>query len=332
MLYCFNNTKTKIKMEEQQNIEDLQLAYAEGIDRITSEWVHDDDGGVNHSQTGERKTMFFGNVMLIFQPIGKHDEWHEDASIIIAPKKDSEFKITEAVFNKVKPLFEEAENKFIASYNEFVTTYGFWLFNTHKPTFKNLLGIINPISFDNGRLKMKFNIGCYVNEKICRWSGKILRDWIYSLPAYERYRLKEFEETTRIYEDALNNLDKEIKIMEEELPTIPNQLHYISVESNLKNYIEVREERVEYYLREKEELKKSKKFGDRGGTSGEWQTKEYMEDMEGREDEIAEKLKNPESLPVTLEDAFPDRVRPKIILKIKLPNNSGVSGVKRVRE
>lgn len=322
-------------MEEQQNIENLQLAYGEAIDRMTSEWVHDDDGGVNHEQTGTRKTMIFGDVMLIFQPIGKEDEWHDDAAIIIAPTKDSKFKITEAIFNKVKPLFEEVENKFIESYNDFVSTYGFWIKNLQKPTFKTLLDIKQPICFEGGRLKMKYEIGCYINEKICRWSGKILRNWIYSLPAFERYRLKEFEETTKFYEDYLKNIDKEIKIMEEELPSIPNQLHYISVESNLKQYIQVREERVEYYLREKEDLKKPRKFGDRNGTSGEWQTKEYMEEMETAEaqDEIAEKLKNSQTLPVTLENAFPDRVKPKIILKIKIPKNTiELVGTKRGRE
>ena len=57
-------------MEEQQFLEDIQLAYAEAIDRMTSEWVHDDDGANNHEQTATRKVLNINNnVLLIYQPI-----------------------------------------------------------------------------------------------------------------------------------------------------------------------------------------------------------------------------------------------------------------------
>jgi hypothetical protein len=318
-------------MEEKHFLEDIQLAYAEAIDRMTSEWVHDDDGANNHEQTGTRKVLNINNnVLLIYQPIGKDECWYDDAMIIITPTKECKFKITEEIFNKVLPMLQVPENKFIESYNQFVSDFGRWITDFSGKTFKSLLGIDKEIHYDSGKLKIKYDIGNYI-DGIYRWSGKILREWIYSLPAYERLRMKDFEELTKFHEENIKHLDQEIKIMEEELPTIPNQLHYISVESNLKNYKEVKEERIQMYLKKKEQLKKPQKYGSYEGTAGEWQTKEYYkEKYDGREEEIAEALKNPKSFPLTLEEAFPNRPKPKLILKIKIPK--GLAGSKRGRE
>jgi hypothetical protein len=202
-------------------LENLQFAYAKVLGMLYHTLVHNDDGGCDWEQVGSKKTYTFNNIIVIYQPIGK-EGWIEDGCLLFMPTKESDMTITEAFFKKNKTVFEEVENKFIDSYNGYVSKYGYWIEDTvsmtrKSHTFQSITDITQPLCFENGKLKMKWTIKALWEGPRYRWYAKELIVWMKTLSAYTRYIEKKTQDYKIKLKSQLDTLDEEKKMKQVKL-------------------------------------------------------------------------------------------------------------------
>lgn len=203
-------------------IEDIQLAYAECLERLFNCWVHDDDGGCNYEATGQRRVFTINNLTVIFQPIDPNDGWAEDGCVIITPNKECGVKFTKALFDRAKPLLNIAEEKVVDSYNNFVTKYKFWYDTCGKDklTFKDMTNMLTPIFLDETsstpKIRFKWCLKC-TYDSFRSWNPVELINWKKTLPAYQRHRLHEESK----YIEKLKSCLEEVTLKREALLLTP---------------------------------------------------------------------------------------------------------------
>ena len=236
--------------------EDIQIVYAKTLDSIFSKWVHDDDGTNNYYQCQIKKTKKMNSVYLIYQPIGSPDDYLEDACVLISPTKESGVKFTEELFQEVKPYLDKVEEKFIDSVNIFITKYGGWMeplgFKDLK-SFKDILGILEPLHLEKGKLKMKYTIKDFFPGPTMHWRPVDLVCWMYSLPAYHQYIKPKLEKKIETLTENIEKSNETIKGLEDELEVAFNQLHHLSITENIqkwKEHIEYAQNNIEKYQKE----------------------------------------------------------------------------------
>jgi hypothetical protein len=218
-------------------LEDLQFAYAKVLAMIYHTLVHDDDGGCDWDQVGYKKTFTFNNVLVIYQPIGK-EGWIEDGCLLFMPTKESGMTITEAFFKKNINVFEEVENKFIDSYNGYVNKYGYWIEDTTQMklknfTFQSITGITQPLSFENGKLKMKWTIKTLWEGPRYRWYAKELITWTKTLSSYGRYCEKKTKEYKQKLKDKFEPIDKQIQENQEKIIEIQKTHKFVDMKNEI---------------------------------------------------------------------------------------------------
>lgn len=233
-------------MEKKEFLEDIQLAYTNALINIMSKWVHDDDGANNHYQCQVKQVETYNEIMLIYQP-EKQDDWVENAFVIITPVKDSKLKITEELWNELTPLIDEVEYRFIDSVNDFIRKFGGWIEESNNLSFDRILDIQNPLHFKNGKLVMKFGIGCYINIPLMCWTPVKLVEWMFSLPSYKKYRKCQIEKDQKDINENIMKMKAEIDIHKEELNIAYNQIHYLTLQEKIT--------RLETCIKESEEFK-----------------------------------------------------------------------------
>jgi hypothetical protein len=196
-------------------LQDAQLAYARAISNLFNCWVHDEDNGCDYDAIGSKQVSIYNSAVLIYQPMGKPDEgWIDNGSILIIPTKESGIKLNEALTNKLKPLFQEVDNKLIDSYNGHVKKFGHWIEvfgpKTDTPDFKKITGIFDTIKFDKGVLKFKWFIKCLWMGPCSYWYPVELINWYKTLPAYERYRYIRYRINRTKLEERISECEKSI--------------------------------------------------------------------------------------------------------------------------
>lgn len=232
-------------MEKREFLEDIQLAYTNALINIMSKWVHDDDGANNHYQCQVKQIETYNKVMLIYQP-AKQDDWIEDAFVIITSAKDSELKITEDLWSELVPLLDEVEYRFIDSVNNFIKNFGGWIEESNNLCFDRILDIQNPLHFKNGKLVMKFGIGCYMDIPSMCWTPVSLVEWMFTLPSYKKYRKYQVEKEEKELLEGIEKLTTEMEIYKEELNIAFNQLHFFSLQEKITNLEICIKERKDY--------------------------------------------------------------------------------------
>ena len=234
-------------------LRDLQYAYAKAMKNIFDCWVHDDDGGCDYDAVGYRQTVTYNNILVIYQPMGKADEWREDGAILLMPTKESGFEITAAIVAKAKPLFEEVENKVIDSYNGFVRKFGHWIQPTVKAgltgpgdmDFHKITGIFDPIRFDKGVLKFKWHIKALWNGPLYRWHPVELIQWYHTLPAHIEYcKVK--------HEKLVADLIPTIQEMKLNLDAQETEVISVKISEERKKELLESIENTKYYITQKE--------------------------------------------------------------------------------
>jgi hypothetical protein len=240
-------------MDKTLVFEDIQIAYAKTLDSIFSKWVHDDDGANNYFQCQVKKTKKMNSVQLIYQPIGSPDDYLDTACVLIVPTKECGVKFTEEVFQEAKPYLDKVEEKLIDSINIFITKYGGWMESFGSKSFKDILRILEPLHLEKGKLKMKYEIKNFFSGPTMRWRPVDLVSWMYSLPAYHRYRTPKLEKNINVLNENIEKSNETIKDLEEELEVAFNQLHNLSIVENIqkwKEHIEYIQNRIEKYQKE----------------------------------------------------------------------------------
>lgn len=221
-------------MNKKEFLEDIQLAYTNALINIMSKWVHDDDGANNHYQCQVKQVETYNNIMLIYQP-EKQDDWVENAFAIITHTKESEFEITEELWEKITNLIDEVEYRFIDSVNEFIVKHNGWIQESSNLTFDSILNIISPLHYTKGKLIMKFGIGCYMDIPFMCWTPVSLVQWMFTLLSYQRYRKVQVEKDTNELEKGIEKMKSQIEVYKEELHIAFNQLHYFSLQEKISN-------------------------------------------------------------------------------------------------
>lgn len=292
-------------------LEDLQLAYAKVLILLYHGLVHDDDGGCDWEQVGQKQTLTFNSVFVIYQPIG-NEGWIDDGCLLFMPTKDSGMTITESFFKKHIEVFQEVENKFMDSYNGYVRKYGYWIEDTthmkqKRFTFQSIVGIKQPLCFENGKLKMKWTIKALWEGPRYRWYAKELITWMKTLPAYTRYIEKKTQNYKMKLQSQLDTIETELKVKQVKLDGFLITQKFVDVSKEIH---EVQEEikrlndaksRIEEY------------------TYSEYEKLEYIEDED--EDELKAWYEEQKTKPYYLQlgvdkmfantinynDAFPER-------------------------
>jgi hypothetical protein len=188
-------SKSLIKSKSYSFIQDLQLAYADVLEKIFNCYTHDDDGACNHEATAQKTVYTMNDVTVIYQPIGDELWWVENSCVLIMPTKESGITLTKAMFNKAKPLFRIVEEKLIDSVNGFISKYGGWIepivedSTKSSTTFEKITGIFESIHFDekSGKIKMKWELKTLYDTLSRWWNPVELMNWKYSLPAHQKY-------------------------------------------------------------------------------------------------------------------------------------------------
>ena len=230
-------------MDKTTIFEDIQIAYAKTLDSIFSKWVHDDDGANNYYQCQIKKTKKMNSVQLIYQPIGSPDDYIDTACVLIVPTKECEIKFTEELFQEAKVYLDKVEEKLIDSINIFITKYGGWMEPLgSKRSLHDILGILEPLHLEKGKLKMKYEIKNFFSGPTMRWRPVDLVRWMYSLPAYHKYRKPKLEKKIETLTENIEKSEETIKDLEEELEVAYNQLHHLSVQENIQKW----KEHIEY--------------------------------------------------------------------------------------
>jgi len=214
----------------QTFLQDLQYAYAKALKNIFDVWVHDDDGGCDYDAVGYRQTVICNSIMIMYQPM-KSDGWVEDGAILLMPTKESGFELTAAIVAKTKPLFEEVENKVIDSYNGHVRKFGHWIQPTVKAgltgpgdmDFNTITSIFDPIRFDKGVLKFKWNIKALWNGPLYRWHPVELIQWYHTLPAHIEYCKAKYEKAFSTLNPTIEEMKTNKIVSEVELTTLPEE-------------------------------------------------------------------------------------------------------------
>lgn len=307
-----------MSVKHQMFIEDLQLAYAKILAMLYHTLVHDDDGGCDWDQVGQKQTLTFNNIFVIYQPIG-NEGWIEDGCLLFMPTKESGMKITEAFFKKHVNVFEEVENKFIDSYNGYVSKYNHWIEDTThmKQTFHSIVGITQPLCFENGKLKMKWTIKALWEGPRYRWYAKELIVWTKTLPAYTRYIEKKTQDYKMKLQSQLDTIDNEIKAKQVKLEEFQKVQNFVDMSKEIN---EVEEEI--------KRLNDSKSIIE-GYTYHEYEKLEYIEDED--EEELKTWYEEQKTKPYYLQLGS-DKMIANIITYTKAFPDRKVAGKKRGRE
>ena len=302
-------------------LEDLQFAYAKVLAMLYHTLVHDDDGGCDWEQVGQKRIFTFNNVVVIYQPIGK-EGWIDDGCLLFMPTKECGMTITETFFKKNIDLFEEVENKFIDSYNGFVEKYGYWIEDTtqmkHKGfTFQSIIGITQPLSFENGKLKMKWSIKALWEGPRYRWYPKELIVWTKTLSAYTRY----IEKKTL---DHKMKLKSQLDILDEEIKSKQVKLEELRI---TKKFVDMTKE-IEDVQKEIQSLNESKSILE-AYSYHEHEKLEYIEDED--EEELKSWYEEQKTKPYYLQLGVEKMTATIVSYKDAFPERN-VGGKKRIRE
>lgn len=302
-------------------LEDLQFAYAKVLAMLYHTLVHDDDGGCDWDQVGYKKTYTFNNVLVIYQPIGK-EGWIEDGCLLFMPTKESGMTITESFFMKNKSIFEDVENKFIDSYNGYVSKYGYWIEDTASMarmshTFQSIVGITQPLCFENGKLKMKWTIKALWEGPRYRWYAKELIAWSNTLPAFTRYIEKKTQDYKEKMKSQLEDIDEEIKTKQMKLEEFRKTHKFVDMTKE-----------IDEVQKEINKLNESKSIIE-AYSYHEYEKLEYIEDED--EDELKRWYEEQKEKPFYLQLDIEKMNASIISYKEAFPERS-VSGKKRVRE
>jgi hypothetical protein len=192
---------------------DLQLAYADVLEKIFNDWTHLDDGACNYESTGKKHSYVMNSVQVIYQPIGDEPCWYDDACVIFTPTKESGVTFTKAMYNRAKPLLRECEQKLIDSVNGFITKYGAWIesSNDNPLTFKQIVGIVTPLDFDEkyGKLKFKWELKSLYDGLSRFWNPVELMNWKYSLASFRVYKIAEIHKDIQDVRNCIAKLRQE---------------------------------------------------------------------------------------------------------------------------
>jgi hypothetical protein len=194
---------------EKTFILDLQLMYADIVTKIFNSWTHLDDDACEHVSIGTKQVWTMNSVTAVYQPIREKGEiMVEEGCVILYPNKESENSLSKdksfssKLFENAKPYLKIVEDKIIESYNSYITKYGGWIEDVPREglNFEKLANILKPLHYDekSKKLKIKWSIK-YLYDGVSRdWNPVELMNWMYSLPAYIKYRkdkdAKEVEE------------------------------------------------------------------------------------------------------------------------------------------
>jgi len=219
---------------------DLQLAYADVLEKIFNDWTHLDDGACNYESTGKKHFYVMNSVQVIYQPIGTEPCWYDDACVIFTPTKESGITFTKAMYNKAKPLLRECEQKLVDSVNGFIAKYGAWIESSNdKPlTFKQIVGIVTPLEFDEkyGKLKFKWELKSLYDNLSRYWNPVELMNWKYSLASFRVYKIAEIHKDIQDVRNCIAKLRQESSEHKLQLDFLnPESEEYKDLQSKMKN-------------------------------------------------------------------------------------------------
>jgi hypothetical protein len=219
---------------------DLQLAYADVLEKIFNDWTHLDDGACNYESTGKKHSYVVNSVQVIYQPIGTEPCWYDDACVIFTPTKESGITFTKAMYNKAKPLLRECEQKLIDSVNGFITKYGGWIEPSNdKPlTFKQIVGIVTPLEFDEkyGKLKFKWELKSLYDNLSRYWNPVELMNWKYSLASFQAYNASEIHRDIQDVKSSISGLKQKASEYKVQIAFLdPNSDECKDIQSKMQN-------------------------------------------------------------------------------------------------
>jgi hypothetical protein len=219
---------------------DLQLAYADVLEKIFNDWTHLDDGACNYESTGKKHFYVMNSVQVIYQPIGTEPCWYDDACVIFTPTKESGITFTKAMYNKAKPLLRECEQKLIDSVNGFITKYGGWIEPSNdKPlTFKQIVGIVTPLEFDEkyGKLRFRWELKSLYDNLSRYWNPVELMNWKYSLASFQVYNASEIHKDIKDVKNSISGLKQKASECKVQIAFLdPNSDEYTDLQSKMQN-------------------------------------------------------------------------------------------------
>lgn len=183
-------------------IDDLQLLYADIVTKIFNSWTHLDDDACEEVSIGTKQVWTMNSVTAVYQPIREKGEIMVEEGCVILYPMDKKVSFSVKLFEKAKPYLKIVEDKLIESYNSYVTKYDGWIEDVPREglNFEKLTNILKSLHYDekSKKLKIKWSIK-YLYDGVSRdWNPVELMNWMYSLPAYMKYRkdkdAKEVEE------------------------------------------------------------------------------------------------------------------------------------------
>lgn len=260
---------------ENMIADDLQLMYADIVTKIFNSWTHLDDDACEHVSIGTKQIWTMNSVTAVYQPIREKGETSvqstEEGYVILYPNKEfsdslskkfsDSIKFSSETFNKAKPKLRLVEDKLIESYNSYVKKYNGWIEDVPRESlnFEKLANILKPIHYDekSKKIKIKWSIKYLYNGVSRNWNPVELMNWMYSLPAYVKYRkvknIKDVQETIEFLNNELTKPPEERELTIEQSNNIINKL-----KEKLENPITLETEYNEGY---DEEYIKRKVYG-----------------------------------------------------------------------
>ena len=193
-------------MAASKLMSDFELAYADTIRRIFSQWMHDEDSGCDYSAVGQRQVYEYGDIMVIYQP-NEAEGWCEKASIIFTVTKEARAagkKIDAKLLASCNGLIQHVNKLLYDAYTNFLTiSKNKWFnrmtkneYDTYQDFMNELCEVTSPLKFDKGVIKFAYTIQYYYMEYgINYWYPLELIEAMKEFPSYAPYKEAEKRKT-----------------------------------------------------------------------------------------------------------------------------------------
>ena len=148
--------ESKGNPEMERNFE---LAYKTALNGIANKWIHDEDSANNYSNTGHKERHEFGEIVLVYQPGKKEDEWWVDEGHLLFII-DKTQKVPAALRTKFMQIVKKCNDQLVADYRYALEqTGGKWFREVHEETAESILDITKPMECREPHFwKLSFNI------------------------------------------------------------------------------------------------------------------------------------------------------------------------------